>query len=230
MVFEKFGIGISKVIKGMMNIGGMILFAYLLGSIPFGLLLTRLFTDKNIHREGSGNIGATNVQRVAGTTLGVLTLAGDVAKGMLPVYLATKMGGADGFPQDLFLALVAAASVAGHFFPIFLKGHGGGKGVATTAGCFLILAPFACLVAIGVFLLACWRFNRVALGSLAAAAVLPLSVWFTNRSAIITGCAVVLSIGIAIRHKDNIRRIRSGTEPLIICRDPHVTGKGTRKR
>ena len=215
---------------GTVNIWSLILFAYLLGSIPFGLILTRLFADKNIHREGSGNIGATNVQRVAGPTLGVLTLAGDVAKGMLPVYLAAEMAGGDGFPKELIMALVAAASVAGHFFPLYLKGRGGGKGVATTAGCFLILAPYACLVAIGVFLLACWRFNRVALGSLAAAAVLPLSVWFTGRSAIITGCAVVLSIGIAIRHKDNIRRIRSGTEPLIICRDQHITGKGTRKR
>jgi glycerol-3-phosphate acyltransferase PlsY len=189
---------------------------YLIGSIPWGLILTRLFSNKDIYREGSGNLGATNVRRVAGTSLGVLTLIGDVLKGCLPLLLVIHWTKGDGVVEDWLLALAAFATVAGHFFPLYLKGRGGGKGVATTAGCFLVLAPEALLISMTVFWIACRRFNHVSAGSLSAAVVLPLAVWLTGQPRSIVICATGLSIAIGIRHRENIQRLRAGCEPVIV--------------
>ncbi len=191
------------------------LFAYLLGSVPWGLVLTRIFTSEDITQKGSGNIGATNVRRVAGTTLGLLTLAGDISKGALPVYLAISMTGMNDMWGELFISLVSLSAFSGHLCPLFTKFKKGGKGVATAAGCFLVISPIACFVAVLVFIMfICWR-DRVSIGSLAATAVLPVAVWEAVRSEIITGCAVIMTIFIYLRHKDNIRRLLSGTEPGI---------------
>jgi glycerol-3-phosphate acyltransferase PlsY len=204
--------------QGMMidyRAAGLILAGYLIGSIPWGLILTRLFSDKNIYREGSGNMGATNVRRVAGTPLGILTLLGDILKGCLPLLLAVRLTRGGEIGGDWLLALVTIAAVGGHFFPLYLKGRGGGKGVATTAGCFLVLAPGALLISMAVFWLACRRFNHVSSGSLSAAAVLPPAVWLTGHSGSIIICAMVLAIAIGIRHRTNIRRLQAGCEPVL---------------
>ncbi|MFZ0612229.1 MAG: glycerol-3-phosphate acyltransferase, partial [Desulfobacterales bacterium] len=108
---------------------GLPLAAYLLGSIPCGLVLTRLFTSVDIRRQGSGNIGATNVRRLAGTPLGLLTLAGDVLKGAVPVYLAAQVDGLEPVVRACFVSTVALAAFSGHLFPLYLKLKGGGKGV-----------------------------------------------------------------------------------------------------
>jgi len=190
-------------------------FAYLFGSIPWGVVWTRLFTTVDIRQHGSGNIGATNVKRVAGSTLGALTLAGDVLKGALPVWIAVSITGADNTWSEVFIAVVALAAFAGHLFPVFLKFKSGGKGVATAAGCFLVISPAAGIVAVLVFIMfVCW-WNRVSVGSLAAAAVLPIAVWEASNSGIITGCAALTAVFIYIRHKDNIKRLMAGTEPTI---------------
>lgn len=190
-------------------------FAYLLGSIPWGLVLTRMFTSVDIRQHGSGNIGATNVRRLAGPVLGALTLAGDALKGAVPVWLALTLTGPGDVRGESYIAIVALCAFAGHLYPVFLKFKSGGKGVATAAGCFLVISPAAGIVAILVFIMfVCW-WDRVSAGSLAAAAVLPIAVWEASHSGIFTVCAVATTIFIYIRHKDNIKRLWSGTEPTI---------------
>ena len=189
------------------------LIAYLLGSIPWGVIYTRLFTAADIRQEGSGNIGATNVSRVAGSTLGLLTFAGDIFKGAVPVYLAVKLTGHYQGNDDMFLAIVAMAAFFGHLFPLFTMFKGGGKGVATTAGCFIVLAPLACLAALAAFIVLLLWSRRVSAGSLAAAALLPIVTWFTTLSWELTAGAAIISVFIFIRHIDNIKRLVAGTEP-----------------
>jgi glycerol-3-phosphate acyltransferase PlsY len=194
---------------------GLPLLAYLLGSVPWGLVLTRMFTSVDIRRQGSGNIGATNVRRLAGTPLGLLTLAGDLLKGAAPVYLAVNVTGLDPIQQALFVSVVALAAFAGHLFPIYLKLKGGGKGVATAAGCFLVISPTSVLAALIAFLLILGWFKRVSAGSLSAAAVLPAAVWWRLGSPVYCGCAVLMAVLIVLRHKDNIHRLLTGSEPAL---------------
>ncbi|MDZ7579997.1 MAG: glycerol-3-phosphate 1-O-acyltransferase PlsY [Deltaproteobacteria bacterium] len=194
---------------------GLPLLAYLLGSVPWGLVLTRMFTTVDIRRQGSGNIGANNVRRVAGTPLGLLTLAGDLLKGAAPVYLAVRLSGLDPILKAGFVSVVALAAFVGHLFPLYLKLKGGGKGVATAAGCFLVISPISILAALVVFLLiVCWS-RRVSAGSLSAAVTLPVAVWWSLRSPVYSGCALLMAVLIVLRHKDNIRRLIIGSEPAI---------------
>ena len=194
---------------------GLPILAYLLGSVPWGLVLTRLFTSVDIRRQGSGNIGATNVRRLAGTPLGLLTLGGDLLKGAAPVYLAVNVTGLDPIQQALFVSVVALAAFAGHLFPLYFKLKGGGKGVATAAGCFLIISPMSVLVALIAFLLILGWSRRVSAGSLSAAAVLPAVVWWRTGSPVYCGCAVLMSALIVLRHRDNIHRLLTGGEPTV---------------
>ena len=191
------------------------IFSYLLGSIPIGLILTRLFTPINIRQVGSGNIGATNVGRMAGPGLGVLTLSGDILKGAFPVWLAVSMTTPNEVWGSLYIAIVAFAAFTGHLYPVYLKFKNGGKGVATAAGCFGVISPVALVILILVFIMfVCWS-NRVSLASLAAAAVLPAAIWKATGSEVMLGCAVVTTIFIYFRHMDNIKRLLAGTEPPI---------------
>lgn len=191
---------------------GLPLAAYLLGSIPWGLVLTRLFGVADIRRHGSGNIGATNVARVAGPVLGLATLAADALKGWAPVVLAShlELPPSAAAPYAAGLALLA---ILGHMFPAYTRGRGGGKGVATAAGAFFGLAPPAVLIALGVFGLFAALTRRVSAGSLAAAAVLPIAVFGVTGSAATGAGAVIAAVLIFARHADNIRRLRAGTEP-----------------
>jgi glycerol-3-phosphate acyltransferase PlsY len=190
-------------------------FAYLLGSIPWGLILTRLFTPVDIRQAGSRNIGATNVAREAGLKLGIITLAGDILKGAVPVWLAVSIRPANDVWGALYVAFVAVAAFMGHLYPVYMKFKNGGKGVATAAGCFAVISPVATVISILVFIMmVCWS-NRVSLASLVAAAVLPVAVWKATHSQIITGCALITTIFIYFRHTDNIKRLLSGTEPVI---------------
>ena len=191
------------------------IFAYLLGSIPWGLVLTRLFTSVDIRELGSKNIGATNVKRVAGSTLGILTLAGDILKGAFPVWLGLTIFSPNTLSGQIYVSLVALAAFFGHLFPIYTKFRNGGKGVATAGGCFAVISPWAFAVAILVFIMfVCW-FDRVSAASLAASATLPIAVWKTSGSGVMTGCAVIITLLIFFRHTDNIKRLVAGTEPKI---------------
>ena len=197
------------------KIAGLVIVAYMLGSIPFGVILANKFSSVDIRTKGSGNIGATNVMRVSGKRLGALTLAGDLLKGALPVYLACSVAKSEGSYGELYISIVIIAAFLGHLYPLYMKFKNGGKGVATAAGCFLAYSPFAFLVAVATFIFVILLYRRVSAGSLFASAVLPVAVWFTSHSIYYTGCAVIVSIFIFFRHKENIKRLLSGTEPAI---------------
>ncbi|OQY59357.1 MAG: acyl-phosphate glycerol 3-phosphate acyltransferase [Desulfobacteraceae bacterium 4572_88] len=190
-------------------------FAYILGSVPWGLVMTKMFASEDITQKGSGNIGATNVRRVAGNLPGILTLAGDMLKGAIPVYLAILLTGSDGMRSEIYISLVSLAAFLGHLYPLFMGFKKGGKGVATAAGCFLVISPWAVFIALVIFILSVWRSMRVSAGSLAALAVLPPAVWGIIGSGVLTGCALIITVFIYYRHKDNIRRLINGTEPRL---------------
>ena len=194
---------------------GLLVFAYMLGSIPFGLVFTRIFTSVDIRQEGSGNIGATNVRRIAGTSVGLLTLVSDVLKGVIPVFIATKMPYPSHLVYEIIICLTALCAFSGHLYPVYMKFKNGGKGVATALGCFLVLSPVACLAALLAFLLVALSSNHASAGSLSAAVVIPVAVWIKTNSPVVTICAAVISIFIAYRHKDNIKRLMAGTENVI---------------
>jgi acyl phosphate:glycerol-3-phosphate acyltransferase len=190
--------------------------AYLMGSIPFGLLVVRIMGRGDIRENGSGNIGATNVRRTVGTLPAVVTLSGDIVKGYLPVWWAGSLAAT---PSSLWLqayvALVGLCALAGHLFPIFLRFRTGGKGVATAAGCLLAVSPGALGVSGLVFIMAACGLNRVSAASLAATATLPLTVWYATHSGVFAVWAGLTTVWIWIRHRDNIRRLIAGTEPPI---------------
>jgi len=194
---------------------GPVVGAYLLGSVPFGLILAKKFASVDIRAEGSGNIGATNVRRVAGTALGALTLAGDFLKGAIPVYIAAVLTGDKGSCGEFYITVTAIAAFWGHLYPVFLKFKGGGKGVSTAAGCFLVISPLSFLAAIMLFAVVIFFYRRVSAGSLAASALLPFAVWVANHSIFYTFCAVIVAVFIFFRHSENIKRLLSGTEPAI---------------
>jgi glycerol-3-phosphate acyltransferase PlsY len=187
-------------------------FSYLLGSIPFGFILLRIFREQDVRRTGSGNIGATNVAR-SSPTLGLLTLILDALKGVAAVELARAF-----FPGRNVLAGVAALfAILGHMFPVWLKFRGG-KGVATGLGSFAILAPKTILVMVGVFVAVVLVFRRVSLGSIVAVALFPFLAWLLHdydNSPQILGLMAIASIFIVARHHQNIRRLLTGTEPRL---------------
>ena len=186
-------------------------FAFCLGSVPWGVVLTRLFSDVDIRKAGSQNIGAYNVYRVAGKKLGVMTLVGDVLKGAIPVLAAVHWLEISGWKGELLVCLVALSAFSGHLFSVFL-GFKGGKGVATAAGCFLVMSPIVLLVCVLVYVLVFCIWGYSSAGSLAAAAVLPGAIWLATRSVPVTGCALIMALLIFARHADNIKRLLHGVE------------------
>jgi glycerol-3-phosphate acyltransferase PlsY len=208
---------LSKISAELM-FSGLLIFAYLLGSIPWGLILTRVFAGDDIRQKGSGNIGATNVSRQAGVIPGLLTLAGDIFKGAVPVYLALLVWGPIDGSGAAYVSLVLLAAFSGHLYPIYLRFRDGGKGVATAAGCFAVLSPAAVLAAGGVFLAVLVLSRRVSVGSLSAAAILPFAIWIDADSAILAASAVIVALFIFLRHRDNLKRLLAGKEPQLRLR------------
>jgi acyl phosphate:glycerol-3-phosphate acyltransferase len=187
-----------------------ILIAYLLGAIPFGYLLTRFVTGKDVRSEGSGNIGATNVLRAAGRAAAIATLVLDMAKGFAGVWIAGWL--TDGSPG--WMADAALAVMVGHAFPIFL-GFKGGKAVATFTGAFLYLTPIPALAGIIVFLITVLVTRYMSAGSILAAATFPIGVWLIDHASLNVLLAAVIGAAIVVyRHKENLRRIRTGREPV----------------
>jgi len=188
--------------------------SYLLGSIPFGYLLVRIFRGEDVRQSGSGNIGATNVSRKS-PVLGVLTLLLDALKGTAAVVLSYKV--ADrmvAIPTLEQMALAALVAVIGHMFPVWLKFRGG-KGVATGLGSFVLIAPKAVLVAVFVFILVVAISRYVSLGSIVAVAAFPIAAWLIGQfdiSPIALAMISLASLLIVVRHHENIRRLFAGTE------------------
>ncbi|MGC2474564.1 MAG: glycerol-3-phosphate 1-O-acyltransferase PlsY [Candidatus Sulfotelmatobacter sp.] len=189
--------------------------SYLLGSIPFGYLLVRIFHGEDVRRSGSGNIGATNVSRKS-PALGAMTLILDAAKGFVAVQLASTISRLPHGEIHLQGAMAAAClfAIIGHMFPFWLGFHGG-KGVATALGGFLRFAPSAVLVAVVIFIVVVLLSRRISLGSIVTAALFPSTVWalkLSNDPGVLAliGLAALLIIA---RHYENIRRLLSGQEP-----------------
>ncbi len=181
--------------------------AYLVGAIPFGLILGRLAGGLDVRRTGSGNIGATNVARSLGPWAGILTLALDVGKGAGAAWGAGRVTG-----QPAVAVAAGLAAVAGHVFPVYL-GFRGGKGVATGLGAFLVLEPVATLLAGAVFLAAAALSRRVSPGSILAALSLPPILFIRGADSGLILAGLAASALIIYRHAGNIRRLLSGTEP-----------------
>jgi len=187
----------------------VVVVAYLLGSIPFGYLIVRGKSGADIRETGSGGTGATNVSRRAGKAAGVLTLLLDAAKGCVAVLMAKALGG-----DDWVIAVAAIAALVGHIFPVWL-GFRGGKGVATGVGIFLVLAPVALLCAGVVFVAIVVLTRYVSLGSITAAILIPVLVWFQVDSRPLLIAAIVGAALIVFAHRGNIQRLASGTESRI---------------
>jgi glycerol-3-phosphate acyltransferase PlsY len=180
--------------------------AFVLGSVPFGLLIGRVFCGIDPRSAGSGNVGATNVARLCGRGWGALTLLCDLLKGFLPVFLYTSCNGASAG----LASCIGLASICGHMYSIFLHGKGG-KGVATTVGVFLALAPVQLAIAGLVCLGVIWRSGFVSAGSISLVLLLPLLLLFSGRP---QDClfAVIVAALILHSHRENIRRLRRGEE------------------
>jgi glycerol-3-phosphate acyltransferase PlsY len=183
--------------------------AYLLGSIPFGYLLVRIFRKQDIRATGSGNIGATNVARSGAKGLGLATLALDLGKAWLAVFLAQRLGASLPNPYDLSVA-AGIAAILGHVFPVWLRFRGG-KGVASGLGVFLALT-WPCILA--VFLVVFFLTRFVSLASIVAAAAFPLFGFHfvALRTPIVITGFLFIPLLIIVKHHQNIRRLLAGTE------------------
>jgi glycerol-3-phosphate acyltransferase PlsY len=185
--------------------------SYLIGSVPFGLLFTRLFSGIDVRTVGSGNIGATNVLRAAGKKGAILTLLADGLKGFFPVFLARLL-----FHDDVTTALSGAAAILGHIFPVYLK-FKGGKGVATSFGVVLSVSHWAGVIALLAWLIAAiiWRYSS--LSALFAFASYPLVTFAVPpQPSKSYGFLSLFIFGmIYYRHRENIKRLIAGTEPKI---------------
>ncbi|HYH85139.1 MAG TPA: glycerol-3-phosphate 1-O-acyltransferase PlsY [Pyrinomonadaceae bacterium] len=195
----------------------VVLLAYLLGSIPFGYLVVKFAGGGDVRETGSGGTGATNVTRSAGRWAGIVTLLLDALKGAAAALIA-RLSLGDGSGAGWWVAAASVAVVVGHVFPVWLKFRGG-KGVATGLGVFLVLAPLAVLCALFVFVVIAWATRYVSLGSMAAAAMLPLAVWLLGSRVgpdeFIIPLLTAASVGgalIIFMHRANIGRLLGGTE------------------
>jgi glycerol-3-phosphate acyltransferase PlsY len=194
--------------------------SYLLGSIPFGYLLVRIFRGEDVRKSGSGNIGATNVSRKS-PVLGVMTLLLDAVKGatagLLSYFFWIQQGFRTGFFDVLpFLPMAIAAlfAVLGHMFPVWLKFRGG-KGVATGLGSFAIFAPAAVLIAAAIFIAVVVIFRYVSLGSILAVASFPFlvyGIYAWGHDALVLTLITATCVLIIVKHHENIRRLLAGTE------------------
>jgi len=194
----------------------LVVVGYLCGSIPTGVLLARR-VGVDVRRSGSGNIGATNVARTAGTALGVATLVADAAKGAVPVVIARATEG-----SASLAAAVGVAAFLGHVFPVTL-GFAGGKGVATALGVLAVLCPLGVACAVGVFAAVVGVLRYVSLGSVLGAAAAPLAIWAVGCPVSVRAAALVMAAIIVLRHRENLGRLRAGTEPRFALHKKQAT-------
>ncbi|MBS1805778.1 MAG: glycerol-3-phosphate 1-O-acyltransferase PlsY [Acidobacteria bacterium] len=198
----------------LLEISLLVLASYLLGSIPVGYLLVRLFRNQDIRSVGSGNIGATNVMRSGGKGLGAATFALDVIKGAAAVALAGFLAPHLTWAPRNIQALAAVVAVLGHMFPVWLHFRGG-KGVATGFGVFLVAAPWAALASIAVFIIVLMLSRFVSLASILGAAAFPVFAYFLvhgDKPPFFVAAQFIVATLIILKHHANIRRLLTGTE------------------
>lgn len=181
--------------------------AYLVGSVPFALILATRWGSRDLYQIGSGNPGAANVWRVVGRRAGLLVAILDIAKGAAGVAIARLLHAEGAAP-----AAAGLAAVVGHVYPVWLR-YRGGKGVATACGAFSVLAPAALLPALAIFIVGVWTTKYVSLGSVLASASLPALAFVTGSEPPVLAAASAAAILIVFRHRSNLARLRLGTEP-----------------
>jgi glycerol-3-phosphate acyltransferase PlsY len=186
----------------------LVVAAYLIGAIPFGYLLVKFKSGRDVRASGSGNIGATNVLRTSGPMLGVATLLLDIGKGASAVWLADWLTRG----SVLWMSVAALAVMAGHAFPVFLKFQGG-KAVASFIGAFLYLTSVPLLSTLVVFVLVVVVTRYISLGSIIAVGCFPLAVFLIDHPrAPVLIAAIIASVFVIYRHRSNVARIRNGSE------------------
>ena len=190
-----------------------VVIAYFLGAIPFGYLLVKLTTGKDVRDSGSGNIGATNVLRTTGRGPAIVTLVLDIAKGFGAVWIAEALtGGSPTQNGPLWTSLAALAVMAGHAFPVFLRFQGG-KAVASFIGAFLFLTPAPLLAALVLFVCVVAGTGYISAGSVIAAGMFPLGVWLIlHPPPEVLVASIIAGAFIVYRHRANLQRIHAGTE------------------
>jgi acyl phosphate:glycerol-3-phosphate acyltransferase len=185
-----------------------VLVAYLIGAIPFGYLLVKLTTGKDVRASGSGNIGATNVLRTTGRAIAVLTLLLDIAKGVVAVWHADHATHGD----EMWMSAAALAVMAGHAYPVFLK-FKGGKAVASFIGAFLYLTPLPMATILVLFVIIVAATRYISAASVVCAALFPLGVWMIlHPSAPVLIASLIAGTFVVYKHKANIDRLRAGNE------------------
>ena len=187
----------------------VIILAYLIGSIPFALILARRWAAVDLRRVGSSNLGAANVMRTSGVTAGVLVAALDMAKGAASVWLAARVSTGTAVP-----AAAGLAAIVGHIYPVWIRFRGG-KGVATACGVFSLLTPLAVPPALAIFAVVVWMTKYISLGSVVASVVLPPLAYALGSPTSSVLAAVGAAIIIVFRHRSNVVRLRTGTERRI---------------
>ena len=185
--------------------------AYLLGSIPFGVLISKKVARLDITKAGSGNIGATNVAREVSLKWGIITLLADVLKGFIPVVLARYLLGSSIEMNEALKGMIGLTALLGHQFPVYSRFRGG-KGVATCLGVFLAISPISCLFSGVMFfiLVALWRY--ISLGSILGALTMPIWLYLTGHSTFMILPSLVMSLLITFQHRGNIQRLIQGNE------------------
>jgi len=190
---------------------GTLIGAYLLGSIPFGLVVGRSIAGVDITAVGSSNIGAANVAREIGIAWGIVTLVADALKGFIPVAAVVSLSGTSPELEEVVQGLVGLAALLGHQFPVYNR-FKGGKGVATCIGVFLAISPISCLLSGAIFLVVVAPWRYISLGSMAAALSLPGWLSIGGHSDFLIVASMGMSLLITFRHRDNIQRLFKGNE------------------
>jgi len=185
--------------------------AYLLGSIPFGLLISQKVARLDITRAGSGNIGATNVAREVGLKWGVITLLADVLKGFIPVLLARYLLGSSIEIDEALKGMVGLSVLLGHQFPVYNRFRGG-KGVATCLGVFLAISPISCLFSGVIFLILVTLLRYISLGSILGVLTMPIWLYLVGHSTFMILPSLAMSLLITFQHRENIQRLIQGNE------------------
>lgn len=185
--------------------------AYLLGSIPFGLLISQKVAKLDITKAGSGNIGAANVAREVGLKWGIVTLLADTLKGFIPVICASYLLGSSGEINEALKGMIGLAALLGHQFSIYNR-FKGGKGVATYLGVFLAISPISCLLCGMIFFIFVWVWRYISLGSIVASLTMPLCLYFMGHPNVIIIFSLILSFLVTFKHRENIRRLVRGNE------------------
>jgi len=196
------------------------LVSYLAGAIPFSYIAGRVFGGVDLRRHGSGNLGATNTFRVLGAKIALGVLVLDVAKGFVPVVLAPAVAGTGAIPGEWLMLTAAFFAVIGHMFSVFVS-FAGGKGIATTAGAFAALAPWALLAAAAVFAIVFAAGRIVSLASIVSAIAFPVAVFLLHETGIapapwpLRAASILISAVVLLKHRSNMKRILRGEESVL---------------